>query len=426
MLNTSRRQLILGSLATTALSSIPTALRANSNINSISAPLSASDAAWKEIQELYVVNRDITNLENGYWGAMPQPVLTAYKAHTDFVNTNNTIYARAQFSGALEKVREQVALAVGADVSEIALTRGATEALQKLITGYNALQPGDVVAYSDLDYDSMQYAMNWLQQRRGVRVKTFNIPEPATRQSILDTYETILKTPKLKLLLLTHLSHRTGLVIPVAEIAQMARAQGVDVIVDAAHSWGQMDFNVKDLNADFVGFNLHKWISAPVGVGFMYISKKRLMDIDPDYADEDYESNDIRSRIHTGTSNFAALLTVPAALQLHQKISAKAKQQRLTYLRDYWVEALRHNKSVNILTPDDASLHAGITSFRFGAARDKQQNNALVKTLKEQYGILTVRRGGIHLGDAIRISPALYTRDSDLDKFIVAMNKLGK
>lgn len=150
------------------------------------------------------------------------------------------------------------------------------------------------------------------------------------------------------------------------------------------------------------------------------------MDIDPDYADEDYESDDIRSRVHTGTTNFAALLTVPVALQLHQKISAKAKQQRLTYLRDYWVDALRSNKSVHILTPDDARLHAGITSFRFGNARDKLQNDGLVKTLRDQHGILTVRRGGIHNGDAIRVSPALFTRDSDMDKFIVAMNKLGK
>jgi selenocysteine lyase/cysteine desulfurase len=426
MLNISRRQMVFGSLASTALLSIPKALQARNSTSPISAPLSASDAAWKDIQELYAVNREITNLENGYWGAMPQPVLAAYKENTDFINTNNTIYARTQFSGALEKVREQVARAVGADVSEIALTRGATEALQKLITGYNALQPGDVVAYSDLDYDSMQYAMNWLQQRRGAQVKTFNIPEPATRQNILEAYEKILSTPKLKLLLLTHLSHRTGLVIPVAEIAQMARAQGVDVIVDAAHSWGQIDFNVKDLSTDFVGFNLHKWISAPVGVGFMYIAKNRLLDIDPDYADEDYESDDIRSRVHTGTTNFAALLTVPVALQLHQKITAKAKQQRLTYLRDYWVDALRSNKSVHVLTPDDARLHAGITSFRFGNARDKLQNDGLVKTLRDQHGILTVRRGGIHNGDAIRVSPALFTRDSDMDKFIVAMNKLGK
>lgn len=426
MLNTTRRQIILGSIGSAALSLTPTLSRANNKTTSEWSPSSSSDAAWKDIQELYSINKDIINLENGYWGVMPRPVLDVYKKKTEFINVNNTVYARSEFGGELENVRQQVARAVGADVSEIALTRGATESLQKLIAGYNVLQPGDVVAYSDLDYDSMQYTMNWLAQRRGVQVKTFNIPEPATKESVLKTYEDILSTPKLKLLLLTHLSHRTGLVLPIAEIARMAKAQGVDVIVDAAHSWGQIDFNVKDLNSDFVGFNLHKWISAPVGVGFMYISKDRLKDIDKDYADDDFDENDIRSRIHTGTTNFAAVLSVPAALDLHQNISAKAKQERLTYLRNYWVNELKNNKNINILTPDDPAMYAGITSFRFKNAGDKDQNNRLVKVLKEKYGVLTVRRAGIHNGDAIRVSPALFTRDADMDKFILAMNELSK
>jgi len=425
MLNTTRRRFVLGSLGSVGLPLIPGVLQAKETADKTAA-LSATDPAWKEIQALYTVNRELTNLENGYWGAMPNPVLAAYKKNTDFINFDNTGYARSNFATELEAVRQQVADAVGADLSEIALTRGAKEALQKLITGYNGLQQDDVVAYSDLDYDSMQYAMNWLQQRRGVQVKTFAIPEPATMQNVLDTYSDILKTPRLKLLLITHLSHRTGLVLPVAQIAQMAKAKGVDVIVDAAHSWGQIDFNVKDLHADFVGFNLHKWISAPVGVGFMYIAKNRLMDIDRDYGDQDYDESDIRSRVHTGTTNFAALLTVPAALKLHQDITAKAKQERLTYLRNYWVDGLKNNKDVQVLTPADPAMYAGITSFRYKSGTSKEQNNGLVKTLKENHGVLTVRRGGIHGGDAIRISPALYTREQDLDKFVMAMNALSK
>lgn len=129
--------------------------------------------------------------------------------------------------------------------------------------------------------------------------------------------------------------------MPIKDIANMARERGVDVIVDAAHSWGQIDFKVGELDCDFVGFNLHKWIGAPLGVGFMYIRKPRLADIDRAYGDEDFPPTDIRSRVHTGTSNFAASLALPTALQLHQAIGPKAKELRLRHLRDHWVSRTR-------------------------------------------------------------------------------------
>lgn len=391
----------------------------------IASPMDASDNAWRAIQSLYDVAPDMANLENGYWGAMPRPVLQEYIRQTESINRNNTIYARSQYDADAGAVRARVAQVVGAAEQEVALTRGATEALQKLIAGYNRLQAGDVVLYSDLDYDSMQYAMNWLRERRGAVVKTFAIPEPATHDAVLAAYREVLEnTPRARLLLLTHLSHRTGLVMPVAEIAAMARAKGVDVIVDAAHSWGQIDFNVKDLGADFVGFNLHKWISAPVGVGFMYIARNRLDAIDPDLSDEDYPATDIRSRVHTGTSNFAAVLTVPTALDLHTRITARAKQARLTHLRNYWVDAVR-NLPVQVLTPNDARMHAGITSFRFKGATSREANHAIVATLRDQYRVLTVRRAGIAKGQAIRVSPALYTREGDLDQLVAALKKMA-
>jgi isopenicillin-N epimerase len=296
------------------------------------------------------------------------------------------------------------------------------EALQLLIGNYNRLQPGDTVIYSDLDYDSMQYAMNALKTRRGVEVVKFALPEPATRQAVLDAYAQVLAAnPKARLLLLTHLSHRTGLVIPVAEIAAMAKARGVDVIVDAAHSWGQMDFRVADLGADFVGFNLHKWIGAPLGVGFLYIRRDRITDIDRDMGDEDWPEADVRSRIHTGTVNFAAVLAVPQAIALHQEIGAARKQARLRYLRDYWVSRVKGFKDLQILTPDAPGLYGAITSFRLAGRTDKAANDAIVATLRDTHGVLTVRRAGVAAGQCIRVTPALYTQEADLDKLVRAL-----
>lgn len=387
--------------------------------------LATDGAFWEAVRALYAVTPEITNLENGYWGVMAEPVRRAYVALTDKVNRENAFYARTSFGRDLEAARQTLAQAVGCDVGEIAFTRGATEALQLLIAGYNKLSSGDTVLYADLDYDSMQYAMNWLKDRRGVDVVKFAIPEPATREAVLTTYRTILaENPKARLLLLTHLSHRTGLVMPIAEITAMARARGVDVIVDAAHSWGQIDFKVGDLGADFVGFNLHKWIGAPVGAGFIYIRKDRIADIDRAFADEDFPATDIRSRVHTGTVNFAAILAVPAALKLHGEIGAAAKQARLRHLRDRWVGQARSFKGLDILTPDEPGMAAGITSFRLAGKVTAADNNAVVAELRDKYGIFSVRRAGVAKGQCIRISPALYSTEADMDKLANALRMM--
>lgn len=417
-LQTNRRALLLG-LGTAALAA-PALARALPALPT--ANLGADTGYWQAVRSLYSVTPDMVNLENGYWGIMAEPVKAEYKRLTDFVNFENTVYARTKIGADLDNVRAPLAEFLGVAREEIALSRGATEALQALISGYNKLKAGDTVLYADLDYDSMQYAMNWLKDRRGVEVAKFDIPEPATRQAVLDAYDAALKAnPKTKLILLTHISHRTGLMMPVKEIAAMAKARGVDVILDAAHSWGQVAFKARDLGVDFIGFNLHKWIGAPLGVGMIYIARERLADIDPYMADEDFKGDDIRSRLHTGTTNFAAQLTVPTALALHREIGPEAKEARYRHLRNYWVAKARELKGVEIQTPDDPSMVAGITSFALAGKRSPADVNAIVAELRDKHKVMTVRRGGVAKGNTIRISPAPYLMEADLDRFVAAL-----
>ena len=422
MIETNRRSFVLGLAAasatiTGASAQAQTGTTALPTLNSSAV---ATDATYGDaVRKLYAVSPSIINLENGYWGIMAESVRLDYLAKTDMVNRESSFYARTQLGRDSEAARLAVAAAVGAAPEEVALTRGATEALQLLIGGYNKLQPGDTVLYSDLDYDSMQYAMNWLKERRGVNVVKFSIPEPASRAAVLQTYQKVLADhPKAALLLLTHISHRTGLVMPVAEIAALARSRGVDVVLDAAHSWGQIDFKVQDLGVDFIGFNLHKWIGAPLGIGFMYVAKSRLADIDRAMGDEDWAPTDIRSRVHTGTYNFASVLALPGALALHQQIGPRAKAMRLRHLRDYWVSRVRGFKGLEILTPDEPGMAAGITSFRLAGKGTAADNNAIVAQLRDQFGVFTVRRAGVAKGQCIRVSPAIYTSEADLDRLV--------
>src|SRR5205823_11391650 len=144
-----------------------------------------------------------------------------------------------------DSARAVLAAAMGVGVDEIAFTRNATEAMKALILQDNGLKPGDAVLYADLDYDSMQTSMQSLAARRDVRVIKIGLPEPATRQSLIEAYRSAFDAnPAIKLVLLTHLSHRTGLVLPIAEIVTVARSRGIDAVVDAAHSVGQLDFRL--------------------------------------------------------------------------------------------------------------------------------------------------------------------------------------
>ncbi len=389
------------------------------------AALASDRAYWTKVAGQYDVLDDVIQLENGYWGIMARPVLSRYERLTETVNRRNSYYARRKFEGDEAAARQRTAGALGVDADEIAFTRNATEALQALIGGYNRLRPGDAVLYSDLDYDSMQMAMDWLHFRRGVDVVTVAIPEPASRQKVVDAYAAALEAhPRVRLVLLTHLSHRTGLVLPIAEISDLARHHGADVIVDAAHSFGQMDFSVKDLGADFIGFNLHKWIGAPLGVGVMYVAKSRVTDVDRYMADLDRPDDRVTSRVHTGTVNFASVLAVPDALDFHEAVGAAYKEARLKRLRALWAEELRGRPGIEILTPDDPSMHAGITSFRLAGRTSAQDNIELSRRLLEEFNIFTVHRTGVAKGACVRVTPSVFTSEDDVTALREALVKM--
>ena len=178
---------------------------------------------WKIIRNQYNVTNKITNMEAGYWGIMSIPVTQAYIRNTHFVNSNNTYYVRREYNQDYNKIIERIAKKLGVGADELVLTRNATEAMSSLINGYNKLEEGDTVIYADQDYGSMQSEMRYLRKYRGVDVVEIAAPEPASKQDMIDAYEKALNDhPKCKMILLTHVSNRTGIINPVKEITAMA------------------------------------------------------------------------------------------------------------------------------------------------------------------------------------------------------------
>jgi isopenicillin-N epimerase len=384
-----------------------------------------NEAHWQAIAQRYDCEPGPINLENGYFGRMSRAVQAQYLEHVAFINRSNAVYVRQRFEqGENIEIRRQLAALIEVEPESVAFTRNATEALQSLIRNYNRLQPGDQVLISDLEYDTVKGAMRWLAAHRGVEVIELSHTHPASFDSLLQTYrDAFAQYPRLKLMALTHVSHRTGLVMPVAAIAQAARTHGVDVILDGAHALGQIDFNLADLGIQFAGFNLHKWIGAPLTLGFLYIAPERLADIDPDMGEFHYPITDVRARTSYSTPNFPALMTLPLVLDEHRALGgAAAKGARVNYLRDTWVSQVRSLPGIEVLTPDDPRLYCGISAFKF-SGRDQQ---AMADRLLKDYNVFTTTRVGASFGTCIRITPGLVTSVADIHHLANAITELHR
>ncbi|CRM04260.1 MULTISPECIES: aminotransferase class V-fold PLP-dependent enzyme [Pseudomonas] len=379
---------------------------------------------WQAIARCYDVEPGPINLENGYFGRMSRPVQAQYLDHVAFINRSNSLHVRQRFeTGENVEIRRQLAGLIDVDPESVAFTRNATEALQSLIRNYNRLQPGDQVLISDLEYDTVKGAMRWLTDVRGVEVVELSHTHPASFDSLVQTYrDAFAQHPRLKLMALTHVTHRTGLVMPVAAIAKAAREHGIDVILDGAHALGQIEFNLADLGIQFAGFNLHKWIGAPLTLGFLYIAPERLADIDPDMGEFHYPATDVRARTSYSTPNFPALMTLPLVFEEHRALGgAAAKGARVNYLRDLWVSRVRPLEGIEVLTSDDPRLYCGITAFKF-MGRDQP---VMVDRLLKEYGLFTTTRTGAAFGTCIRVTPGLLTSAADMSVLVDAITQLN-
>ena len=419
-----RRQLLKSAVAGPALLAAPAAAAAPSGPTTL-APNSIPVSA---LPDHYDLTQDVHNLEAGYWSPMPRVVAEAFARHHAMVNHDNSLFARGVLPAPnnlgfhARAAQAAIARQVGCAPEEIAITRSGSDALQMLIVNYKQLAPGDGIICCDLDYDSTLAAMQWLENRRGAHLVKFAMPEPATTANILAAYDKVLKeTPRAKLLLLTQISNRTGLVTPVREIVAMARARGVDTIVDIAHGVACLDFQLEDLGADFAGWSVHKWTSAPLGTGAMYIRKSRLADIEPAFGNFVYDAKDITARVPEGTINFANLLTIPKAVEFHFAVGAAAKEKHMRSLRDRWVQAVRDLPNVQIMVPEDPARYCAITSFRLKGMDTDAKAKAVQARLLEKHKVLTIWRAGVAKGPVIRVTPGFYSRPANVDALANAL-----
>ncbi len=377
--------------------------------------IARDEAFWFEVQQAFTIDRTLINLNNGGVSPAPATVQAAHKRHLDYSNTVPTYAMWQVLEPQREGVRQRLARNFSCDAEELALTRNSSESLQICQLGID-LHRGDEVLTTTQDYPRMVTTFKQRERREGIVLRQFKIPIPAEDPSeIVRLFEENI-TDRTRVILMSHMINITGQILPVRDVVRMARGKGIPVIVDGAHTFAHFPFSHADLDCDYYGTSLHKWLFAPHGTGLLYVRRDKIRDLWPMMAAVDEQSDDIRKFEEIGTHPAAGYLAIGEALTFHEGLGPARKAARLRYLRDSWAKRLLQNDRVRLHTSLKSEFSCGIATVQIEGVDTKDLN----QHLWERHRIITV--GIVHDEfEGLRVSPSVYTSPHELDRFCDAI-----
>lgn len=382
--------------------------------------VAADEDYWSAIQQAFSVTRGIINLNNGGVSPSPRIVTEAFVRYT-WQQEDATAYTMWQIlEPQSETVRTGLAEMFGCSPEEIAITRNASESLEILLMGLD-LKSGDEIIANTQDYPRMLTTLRQRELREGLKLKLIKIPiAPNDPDEIAAAYERAI-TPRTKLLLISHQINLTGQITPIRKVCEMARAKGIETIVDGAHSFAQFDFKRDDLGCDYFGTSLHKWLYAPKGTGMLYVKRDKIAKVWALMAAEDKNKNDIRKFEEIGTHSAAMRLAIGEAILFHNAIGGKRKEERLRYLSRYWMHRLKDIPKVGFNTSFDPKQSCAIANFKIDGVDPVKLGGYLMAKHK----IFTTPI--VHEEfTGIRITPNVYTTLAELDRFCSVVEEVAK
>ena len=384
------------------------------------ADVAADEGYWREIQQAFTLDRTIINLNNGYTCPSPRVVHEALKRYLDISNQAPIHYMWNLLEPNIETVRRNLAAEAGCDPEELAITRNASEGLQIAQLGLD-LQPGDEVITTNQDYGRMLDTWEQRVRRDKIKLTKISFPVPTTNIGELkDRFERAI-TPKTKVIHFCHITNLTGQLFPVRDIARMARARGIQTIVDGAHAFAHFPFKLRDLEVDYYGTSLHKWLLAPVGTGFLYVRRENIEKLWPLTPASASKTKDIRKFEEVGTHPAANHNAIAEALVFHQAIGVERKAARLRYLTDRWAGQVDKLPRVKILSSREKDQAWGLANVSLeGVDATKAYDFLWTK-----YRIITAAIKHAEY-QGLRVTPNVYTTLDELDTFAAAIQDLLK
>ncbi|HWX42127.1 MAG TPA: aminotransferase class V-fold PLP-dependent enzyme [Blastocatellia bacterium] len=379
--------------------------------------LAANEDFWRDIQEAFTVDRSLINLNNGGVSPSPRVVQDAMRRYLEYSNQAPSYTMWGILEPQVESVRSRLAAAFGCDPEEMAITRNASEALEICIFGLD-LKPGDEVLTTNQDYPRMLTSWRQRERREGIKLRTISFPVPPPSMGDLKERLERAITPRTKVIQVCHITNLTGQIFPVKDICRMGRERGIEVIVDGAHAFAHFPFKHSDLDCDYYGTSLHKWLLAPHGTGFLYVRKSKIAKLWPLMAAEPKQDADIRKFEEIGTHPAANHNAIAEALTFHEGIGIERKAARLRYLKDRWARRLEAQKGVRVLTPYDPRQSCGLANVSIKGVDPRK----LGEHLFQRHRIIVTPI--VHEEfSGIRVTPNVYTTLSEIDTFCDAVEK---
>jgi isopenicillin-N epimerase len=374
---------------------------------------------WFAVRHAFTVDRNIINLNNGGVSPCPKIVLDTQQRYNEISNMGPAHFMWGVLGSEVETVRSRLARCFGCDSEEIAITRNASEALESVQLGLD-LQRGDEVLTTTQDYPRMLTTWRQRARRDGIVLREIKFPVPPP--SLDDLYNRVVSavTPNTKVIHICHITNLSGQIFPVKRICQWARPRGIEVIVDGAHAFAQFPYTLNDLDCDYYGTSLHKWLLAPIGTGFLYVRKEKIPKVWPLMAAPDSMTANIRKFEEIGTHPASLRNSITEAMIFHESIGPERKAARFRYLRKRWTGRLRDLPNVKMLTSDDPEMSCGIGLIHV----DGMDPGKLAAHLMEKYKILVVPITVPGEFDGLRITPNVYTTITEIDIFSDVMEKI--
>lgn len=381
--------------------------------------LASSEDFWLKVRQDYKLKPDYINLESGYYNIIPTPTLKALHKNIDMVNYEGSYYMRTVQFDNKRRMSEKLANIIGAKAQNIIITRNTTESLNMVIKGMD-WKAGDEAVYAIQDYGAMKLMFEQVAKRFGIINKEVSVPNhPKSDQDIVAVYEKAI-TAKTKLLMVCHMINITGQILPIKKICQMAHSKGVKVMVDGAHCVGHFEFDIKDLECDYYGSSLHKWLAVPLGTGLLYVADKHIDTLWPLFAEDKKEPGDISRLNHTGTIPVYHDITIENAIDYYSLLGGARKEARLRYLQEYWTKKVRDINGININTPKESHRACGIANVGI----EGMDPADLAKKLLDDYKVFTVAINDANV-HGCRITPNVFTTTEELDILVEALKEMA-
>jgi isopenicillin-N epimerase len=384
--------------------------------------LSEDEAYWGTIRRAFTLDDTMVNLNNGWSSPAPAHALEQMIRDMRFSNELPVEHMARLLEPRIEGVRDGLAKEFGCDPEEMAVTRNASESNLTVIHGLN-LKRGDEVIVTTQNYGRMLNGWRQRALREGIVIKEIKLDTPPkSDEDVVRAFEAAI-TPNTRVIEVMHISFMTGYIAPVKKIADMAHKRGIAVTVDGAHAFAHFPFTRDDLNCDYYGASLHKWLTAPIGTGLLYVRRDNVKNLWPLFAQGPNQIDDIRKYEEIGTHPVAIHNSIAVSLAFHRSIGAERKIARLRMLRDRWANRLmKESDRVHLLTALGPNTNGAIATFNIDGMDMGKLNGWL-------WGNHKISTAGLNHPEFVgmRITPNVYTTLDEIDRFtdkvLLAMKK---